>query len=106
MLSQVPVWGLMLLQQAAAPAGPQFDLMSMFQSMEWPARTVVITLFIMSLLSLVITAERILFFRKSKADSIRFATCRQTLQASAPNSGSRLACAPASSVATKRCERR
>jgi len=37
------------------------------------ARLIVITLFLMSAISLVITAERVLFFRKAKADSIRFA---------------------------------
>lgn len=46
----------------------------MWHSMGLMARLIVITLFIMSATSLVITAERVLFFRKAKADSIRFAT--------------------------------
>ncbi len=45
----------------------------MWHSMGLMARLIVITLFLMSAVSLVITAERILFFRKAKADSIRFA---------------------------------
>ncbi len=46
----------------------------MWHSMGLMARLIVIALFVMSVLSLVITAERVMFFRKSKADSIRFAT--------------------------------
>ena len=45
----------------------------MWHSMGLMARLIVITLFLMSAISLVITAERLLFFRKAKADSIRFA---------------------------------
>lgn len=45
----------------------------MWHSMGLMARLVVIALFLMSAISLVITAERLLFFRKAKADSIRFA---------------------------------
>jgi biopolymer transport protein ExbB/biopolymer transport protein TolQ len=53
----------------------------MWHSMGLMARLIVITLFIMSLLSLVVTAERILYFRKSKADSIRFAISMERMLA-------------------------
>ena len=51
----------------------------MWHSMGLMAKLIVITLFVMSLLSLVITAERVLFFRKSKADSVRFATMTERM---------------------------
>lgn len=53
----------------------------MWHSMGLMARLVVISLFLMSLVSLVITAERLLFFRKSKADSIRFAMSTERMLA-------------------------
>src|SRR6185369_7272939 len=57
------------LQQAAAPAGPQFDLMSMWGTMEWPARTVVITLFIMSVWSFAVMADRLIAFNGARKQS-------------------------------------
>jgi len=51
----------------------------MWHSMGLMARLVVIALFLMSATSLVITAERMLFFRKTKADSIRFAMSMERL---------------------------
>lgn len=51
----------------------------MWHSMGLMARLIVIALFVMSVLSLVITAERVMFFRKSKADSMRFASLAERL---------------------------
>jgi biopolymer transport protein ExbB/biopolymer transport protein TolQ len=53
----------------------------MWHSMGLMARLIVITLFIMSATSLVITAERLLFFRKSKADSIKYAMMTERMLA-------------------------
>jgi biopolymer transport protein ExbB/biopolymer transport protein TolQ len=43
------------------------------------ARLIVVALGIMSVVSLLVTAERILFFRKQRADSIRYATMMERL---------------------------
>jgi biopolymer transport protein ExbB/biopolymer transport protein TolQ len=53
----------------------------MWHSMGLMARLIVITLFLMSATSLVITAERLLFFRKTKQDSIRFAMSMERMLA-------------------------
>jgi biopolymer transport protein ExbB/biopolymer transport protein TolQ len=53
----------------------------MWHSMGLMARLIVITLFLMSAISLVITAERLLFFRKTKQDSIRFAMSMERMLA-------------------------
>lgn len=51
----------------------QFTLTELWGHMGLFARLIVIVLAVMSLASLAITAERLLFFRKSKSDSIRYA---------------------------------
>lgn len=59
----------------------QFTLTGLWQHMGLLARLIVIALAAMSLVSLVITAERLLFFRKSKADSIRYAQATESMLA-------------------------
>ena len=58
-----------------------FTITGLWHSMGLFARLIVIVLGMMSCASLIITAERILFFRKSKADSIRVAQSMEGLLA-------------------------
>jgi len=60
------VWALML-QAAAGP--PQFDIMSMLRAMEWPALTVVATLFFMSVWSFGVMADRLIAFNGARKQS-------------------------------------
>lgn len=67
MLSQVQVWALMLLQEGAGVVS--FDLRSMWDAMEWPARSVVICLFIMSVWSFGVMADRLIAFNGARKQS-------------------------------------
>ncbi len=64
MLLQAHVWALMLFQEA-----PQFDLMSMWDSMLWPARSVVIILIIMSIWSFGVMFDRLIAFNGARKQS-------------------------------------
>ena len=66
MVLQMQVWALML-QAEGGP--PQFDLMSMWAVMEWPARSVVICLFIMSVWSFGVMADRLIAFNGARKQS-------------------------------------
>ncbi|MEP6960747.1 MAG: MotA/TolQ/ExbB proton channel family protein [Acidobacteriota bacterium] len=57
----------MLLQEAGGT--PQFDLMSMWNAMEWPARSVVITMFIMSIWSFGVMVDRLIAFNGARKQS-------------------------------------
>ncbi len=57
----------------------QFTIGGLWHSMGLFAHCIVVVLGLMSVSSLVITAERMLFFRKSKADSMRFAQQMEVL---------------------------
>jgi biopolymer transport protein ExbB/biopolymer transport protein TolQ len=65
MLLQAHVWALMLFQDGA----PQFDLMSMWASMLWPARSVVIILIIMSIWSFGVMFDRLIAFNGARKQS-------------------------------------
>jgi biopolymer transport protein ExbB len=64
MLLQAHVWALMLFQDA-----PQFDLVSMWESMLWPARSVVIILIIMSIWSFGVMFDRLIAFNGARKQS-------------------------------------
>jgi len=56
MVLQLQVWALMLLQEAAPAVS--FDPRAMWGQMSWPARLVVIVLFIMSAWSIGVMIDR------------------------------------------------
>jgi len=64
MLLQAHVWALMLFQDA-----PQFDLISMWNTMLWPARSVVIILIIMSIWSFGVMFDRLIAFNGARKQS-------------------------------------
>jgi biopolymer transport protein ExbB/biopolymer transport protein TolQ len=64
MLLQAQVWALMLFQDA-----PQFDLVSMWDSMLWPARSVVVVLIIMSIWSFGVMFDRLIAFNGARKQS-------------------------------------
>jgi biopolymer transport protein ExbB len=70
MFLQLQVWALMFLQESAPVS---FDLRSMWGSMKWPARMVVITLFIMSAWSIGVMIDRWIAFNGARKQSRAFA---------------------------------
>jgi biopolymer transport protein ExbB/biopolymer transport protein TolQ len=72
MVLQLQVWGLMLLQEAGSGGG-SFDLRGMWASMTWPARFIVITLFIMSAWSIGVMIDRAVAFNGARTQSRQFA---------------------------------
>jgi biopolymer transport protein ExbB len=66
MLLPVQVWALMLFQGNEAVS---FDLMSMWGTMEWPARSVVICLVVMSVWSFGVMADRLIAFNGARKQS-------------------------------------
>ncbi len=66
MLLQVHTLALMLFQEGGAV---QFDLLSMWGAMEWPARAVVITMLIMSVWSFGVMFDRLIAFNGARAQS-------------------------------------
>jgi len=66
MVLHTQVWALML---QAASGAPQFDIMSMLRAMEWPALTVVVTLFFMSVWSFGVMADRLIAFNGARKQS-------------------------------------
>src|ERR1700677_5144452 len=73
MVLQLQVWALMLLQEAPAPTAVGFDPIAMFHQMGWPARIVVIILFIMSAWSIGVAIDRLITFNGARQQSRQFA---------------------------------
>ena len=65
MVLQLQVWALLLLQEAAPTVG--FDVVSMFKQMSWPAKLIVLTLFIMSAWSIGVMIDRVIAFNGKAA---------------------------------------
>ncbi len=71
MVLQLQVWALMLLQSEAAPVS--FDPRAMWGQMGWPARLVVVTLFIMSAWSIGVMIDRLIAYNGARKQSRQFA---------------------------------
>jgi biopolymer transport protein ExbB len=71
MVLQLQVWALMLLQEAGPAVG--FDLRSMWAQMTWPARIIVIVLFVMSAWSIGVMIDRVIAFNGARNQSRQFA---------------------------------
>jgi len=71
MVLQLQVWALMLLQEAAPAIG--FDPRAMWNQMGWPARLVVVTLFIMSAWSIGVMIDRLIAYNGARTQSRQFA---------------------------------
>src|SRR5438034_8127086 len=69
MVFQLQSWAFMLLQERAV----SFDLMTMWSNMQWPARTVVIVLFIMSAWSIGVMLDRWIAYNGARKQSRAFA---------------------------------
>src|SRR4249920_651687 len=69
MVLQLQTWAFMLFQERAV----SFDLMSMWSTMQWPARSVVITLFIMSAWSIGVMIDRWIAYNAARSQSRAFA---------------------------------
>jgi biopolymer transport protein ExbB len=72
MVLQLQVWALMLLQEAGASSST-FDLRGMWTSMTWPARIIVIVLFVMSAWSIGVMIDRVIAFNGARNQSRQFA---------------------------------
>ncbi len=64
MVLQIQVWAFLFFQESV-----QFDLRSMWDAMDWPARSVVITLFIMSVWSFAVMGDRLIAFSGARKQS-------------------------------------
>jgi biopolymer transport protein ExbB len=73
MVLQLQVWAFMLLQEAAPQSSVSFDPVAMFHQMAWPARMVVIILFIMSAWSIGVAIDRLIAFNGARQQSRQFA---------------------------------
>jgi biopolymer transport protein ExbB len=71
MLLQLQVWAFMLLQETAAPVS--FDPRAMWGNMSWPARLVVVMLFIMSAWSIGVMIDRFIAYNAAHKQSRQFA---------------------------------
>src|SRR6266478_9130362 len=69
MFLHVQTWAFMLLQEQAM----NFDLMSMWGVMAWPARIVVIVLFLMSAWSIGVMIDRLIAYNGARKQSRQFA---------------------------------
>ncbi len=69
MLLQLQVWALLLLQESQV----QFDPISMWRAMGWPARCVVILLFLMSAYSIGVMIDRFMAYNAARKQSRMFA---------------------------------
>src|SRR5580698_10499092 len=72
MVLQLQVWAMMLLQEASQPS-VGFDPRSMWAQMGWPARLVVVTLFIMSAWSIGVMIDRVIAYNGARQQSRQFA---------------------------------
>ena len=70
MFLQLHVWALLLLQEAAPVS---FDPRSMWEAMGWPARLVVIVLFLMSAWSIGVMIDRLIAYNGARKQSRQFA---------------------------------
>lgn len=70
MLLQMQVWAFLLLQEGGAVA---FDARSMWNQMAWPAKSVVVALFIMSAWSIGVMIDRVLAYSAARKQSRLFA---------------------------------
>jgi biopolymer transport protein ExbB/biopolymer transport protein TolQ len=70
MFAQLHVWSLYLLQEAG---GVGWDPISLWHQMGWPAKTVVILLFLMSAYSIGVMIDRILAYNAARQQSRAFA---------------------------------
>ena len=70
MVLQLQVWAFLLLQEAAPVS---FDPYSMWKQMGWPARLVVVTLFIMSAWSIGVMIDRLIAYSGARTQSRQFA---------------------------------
>jgi biopolymer transport protein ExbB/biopolymer transport protein TolQ len=70
MFVQLHVWSLYLLQETAAVG---WDPISLWHQMGWPAKTVVVILFIMSAYSIGVMIDRVLAFNAARKQSRQFA---------------------------------
>ena len=70
MLLQLQVWGLWLLQEAGQPG---WDVRSLWNQMNWLARTVVLIMFVMSAWSIGVMIDRLMAFSAAKKQSRQFA---------------------------------
>jgi biopolymer transport protein ExbB/biopolymer transport protein TolQ len=70
MLLQLQVWGLYLLQESG---GVSFDPISMWKVMGWPAKCVVIGLFLMSAYSIGVMIDRFMAYNAARKQSRQFA---------------------------------
>ena len=73
MVLQLQVWAFMLLQEAAEGSAVGFDLRSMWSNMSWPAKLVVITLFVMSAWSIGVMIDRVIAYNAARKQSRQFA---------------------------------
>src|SRR5580698_4261492 len=71
MVLQLQVWSFLLLQEASSAVG--FDVLSMLKQMSWPAKLIVITLFIMSAWSIGVMIDRVIAFNGARNQSRQFA---------------------------------
>ena len=72
MFLQLQVWAFMLLQEGGAPA-VSFDPRAMWGQMGWPAKLVVVTLFIMSAWSIGVMIDRLIAYNGARKQSRQFA---------------------------------
>jgi biopolymer transport protein ExbB/biopolymer transport protein TolQ len=73
MVLQLQVWAFMLMQEAAAAPAVGYDPRAMWGQMSWPAKMVVITLFIMSAWSIGVMIDRLIAFNGARQQSRQFA---------------------------------
>src|SRR5277367_3504778 len=69
MFLQTQVWAMLLLQEGTV----NFDPRSMWEAMGWPARIVVIVLFLMSAWSIGVMIDRLIAYNGARAQSRQFA---------------------------------
>jgi len=69
MFLQLQVWALLLLQDQPM----SFDVRGMWDSMGWPARTVVVVLFLMSAWSIGVMIDRVIAYNAARKQSRQFA---------------------------------
>src|SRR5690242_610552 len=70
MLATIQIWALMLLQESG---GVSFDPLAMWNQMTWPAKCVVIGLFLMSAYSIGVMIDRFMAYNAARKQSRQFA---------------------------------
>jgi biopolymer transport protein ExbB len=73
MLLQMKVWAFMLLQGEGGGGTISFDPRHMWENMHWPARIVVIILFLMSAWSIGVMIDRLIAYNGARKQSRQFA---------------------------------